>query len=82
LALYQGTTLVGPYRHRKILGLGPWEFWGDKYQANRKGTALAVPPGSATIRALGAVTEGRTDAFPRGIRLAPEVRVFGHDWRE
>jgi hypothetical protein len=28
------------------------------------------------MRALAAATEGRTDVFPRGIRLAPEVNGF------
>jgi hypothetical protein len=32
---------------------------------------------ATAMRALAAATEGRTDVFPRGIRLAPEVRFFG-----
>jgi hypothetical protein len=41
-----------------------------------QGTTLVGRKKRRLMRASAADTEGRTDVFPRGIRLAPEVTVF------
>src|ERR1700691_3733674 len=46
---------------------------GGKTHVLYPGTTLVGPQKASAMRALAAATEGRTDVFPRGIRLAPEV---------